>query len=78
MRRRRRRTREIERAKVYRELLAVEEGTTTGSRGIIYHPPVYRRNSLQMLFNLPDGKPSSSYLPSFLDLVRVPLRVDIP
>lgn len=24
--------------------------------GIIYHPPVYRRSSLQMLFNLPDEK----------------------
>lgn len=48
--------REIVRAKVYRELLVEEE--TTGTRGIIYHPPVYRRNSLQMLFNLPDGKPS--------------------
>lgn len=27
-------------------------------RDIIYHPAVCRRNSLQMLFNLPDGKPS--------------------
>jgi len=50
------------RAKVHRELLAEEEEETTGTRGIIYHPPVYRRNSLQMLFNLPDGKPS--FLPS--------------
>lgn len=51
------------RAKVHRELLAEEEEeTTTGTHGIIYHPPVYRRNSLQMLFNLPDGKPS--FLPS--------------
>lgn len=50
------------RAKVHRELLVEEEEETTGTRGIIYHPPVYRRNSLQMLFNLPDGKPS--FLPS--------------
>jgi len=49
--------REIVRAKVYRELLVEKEGMT-GTRGIIYHPPVYRRNSLQMLFNLLDGKPS--------------------
>lgn len=42
-------------------------------RGIIYHPAVYRRNSLQMLFNLPDGKPSC--LPSFLESRG---RVDIP
>lgn len=44
-------------------------------RDIIYHPAVCRRNSLQMLFNLPDGKPSC--FPS-LSRDRVPLHVGIP
>lgn len=44
-------------------------------RDIIYHPAVYQRNSLQMLFNLPDGKPSC--FPS-LRRDRVPLHVGIP
>lgn len=41
---------------------------------IIYHPAVYQWNRLQMLFNLPDGKPLC--FPSFLPRAtsRVPLR----
>lgn len=54
--------REIARAKVRPRVAGGRRRDAADPRGIIYHPPVYRRNSLQMLFNLPDGEPS--FLPS--------------